>query len=316
VDAQAQQARALVGLLADKIGGDLADGLLNADQTGEAGIHEQRERVAALRGKLAGVHEADARVLDNIADYLVRKSVWLVGGDGWAFDIGYGGLDHVLAMDRDVNVLVMDTEVYSNTGGQASKATPLGAAAKFAATGKTTDKKDLGLMALHYGHVYVASIAFGAKDAQTVKALQEADAYDGPSLVIAYSHCIAHGYDLQFGLDQQKRAVDSGIWPLYRYDPRRVEAGEPPLVLDAPAGKIPVREYMNNETRFRMIERIDPERYKRFGREAQACAESRIAIYKHMASLRLGNGRADESGAPAAEPKRPQPVGANGKERG
>ena len=299
IDSLAGQARTLLGRLAPEIGDVLTDELLGADQRTEMGVARQRERVEALRTTLSNLHGTDAATLATIADYLVRKSVWLVGGDGWAFDIGYGGLDHVLASNRDINILVMDTEVYSNTGGQASKATPIGAAAKFAATGKEIDKKDLGLMALHYGHVYVASVAFGAKDVHTVKALQEADEYEGPSLVIAYAHCIAHGYDMQFGADQQKRAVESGIWPLYRYDPRRVAMGQPPLVLDAAGGKTPVREYMNNETRFRMVERIDPERFRRFANEAQEGARRRVAIYKHMAALRLS----DEPGVPP--PARP-----------
>ena len=185
----------------------------------------QRDRVVALRQKLAGVKIDEARRLETFADYLVKKSVWLIGGDGWAYDIGYGGLDHVLANRRDVNILVMDTEVYSNTGGQASKATPLGAAAKFAAAGKPVGKKDLGLLANMYGHVYVAKVAFGAKMAQTAQAFLEAESYHGPSLIIAYSHCIAHGYDMAQGASQQKLAVDSGVWPLYRFDPRRIPQG-------------------------------------------------------------------------------------------
>ena len=311
IDALADRAKGRLERLAPQIGDVLVTELLGAEQRTEPGIRAQRERVVALREKLANIDNADSHDLSLLADYLVRKSVWLVGGDGWAFDIGYGGLDHVLSMTKDINVLVMDTEVYSNTGGQASKATPIGAAAKFAATGKTTDKKDLGLMALHYGHVYVASVAFGAKDAQTVKALQEADEYEGPSLVIAYSHCIAHGYDLQFGADQQKRAVDSGVWPLYRYDPRRVVSGEPPLTIDAPGGKIPVSDYMNGETRFRMIERLDKVRFKRFAAEAQHAAESRIAIYKHMAQLRLGQ---PHPAAPAEPTRVPAPAASNGKD--
>jgi pyruvate-ferredoxin/flavodoxin oxidoreductase len=243
--------------------------------------------VATLRELLKSSDSVEARRLEPIADYLVRKSVWLLGGDGWAFDIGYGGLDHVLSLDYDINVLVLDTEVYSNTGGQASKATPLGAAAKFASRGKAVDKKDLGLMAMNYGHVYVASIAFGARDAQTVRAMMEADAYPGPSLIIAYSHCIAHGYDMAFGLDQQKRAVDSGVWPVYRFDPRRIDTGEPPLVVDMPGGKIPVQDYMRNEARFRMVERMDPERFRDFARRSQLAAERRIATYQHLATLRL-----------------------------
>ena len=200
--------------------------------------------------------------LHQLADYLVKKNVWIVGGDGWAYDIGFGGLDHVLSLQRDINVLVLDTEVYSNTGGQQSKATPLGAAAKFASAGKETAKKDLGMMAMSYGHVYVARVAFGAKDAQTVKAFQEAESYHGPSLIIAYSHCIAHGYDMAYGAEQQKLAVDSGVWPLYRFDPRRVPAGQPPLVLDSGPPKISPREYMRNEARFRMVEQLDPVRFK------------------------------------------------------
>ena len=223
--------------------------------------------------------------MGDLADLLVRKSVWAVGGDGWAYDIGYGGLDHVMSLPYDVNVLVLDTEVYSNTGGQQSKATPLGSAAKFAAAGKEVPKKDLGLMAMTYGHVYVARIAFGAKDQQTVQALREADAHPGPSLVIAYSHCIAHGYDLAYGAQQQKRAVDCGIWPLYRFDPKRVLEGEPPLHIDSGKPRISTQEYMGHETRFRMVERIDAERYRRLRNAAQRTAEQRLAVYRHLAGL-------------------------------
>ena len=287
VDALEAQTRARLEAMAGTIGENLVRALLDADQGSELGIAEQRARVAALRAHLTTLDSAEARELAFLADYLVDKSVWLVGGDGWAYDIGFGGLDHVLAQERNVNILVLDTEVYSNTGGQASKATPLGAAAKFAANGKATDKKDLGLLAMNYGHVYVASVAFGAKDKQTVQAFREAEAWDGPSLIIAYSHCIAHGYDMAFGADQQKRAVDSGVWPIYRFDPRRLEAGEAPLKLDSRPGRTRVREYMNGETRFRMVERIDPERFKRFAQHAQLSAERRIALYKHMSQLKL-----------------------------
>ncbi len=235
---------------------------------------------------MAPLPPREARELEALADYLVPKSVWLVGGDGWAFDIGYGGLDHVLSMPHDLNVLVLDTEVYSNTGGQASKATPLGAAAKFASKGKAVDKKDLGLMAMHYGHVFVASVAIGAQDAHTVRVLREAEAHPGPSLVIAYSPCIAHGYDLVFGGDQQKRAVQSGVWPLFHYDPKLGERGEPPLVVDTPAGTLPVAEYMRNEARFRMVEKIDPVGFKRYALGAQQAAQRRIATYQHIAQLR------------------------------
>jgi len=287
IDTHIGQAKSLLTLLAPGLSENLVHDLMTADQTTEKGIAEQRSRVASLRELLKSIESAEARRLEPIVDYLVRKSVWLIGGDGWAFDIGYGGLDHVLSLDYDVNILVLDTEVYSNTGGQASKATPLGAAAKFASRGKASDKKDLGLMAMNYGNVYVASIAFGARDAQTVRALREADEYSGPSLIIAYSHCIAHGYDMAFGADQQKRAVDSGVWPVYRFDPRRIDAGEPPLVVDMPGGKIPVQDYMRNEARFRMVERMDPERFREFARRSQLSAERRIATYQHLATLRL-----------------------------
>jgi pyruvate-ferredoxin/flavodoxin oxidoreductase len=235
-----------------------------------------------------------AKRLDLLADYLIHKSVWLIGGDGWAYDIGFGGLDHVLSMQHKVNILVLDTEVYSNTGGQASKSTPLGAAAKFAAAGKGVHKKDLGLMAMSYGHVYVASVAFGAKDTHTVQAFQEAESYDGPSLIIAYSHCIAHGYDLRFGVEQQKLAVASGVWPLYRFDPRRARAGEPPLVIDGIPGKKSVEEYMRNEARFRMVEKIDAERFRRLARAAQAQSAQRVALYEQLAHISL-----PRPGAPA-----------------
>ncbi|MBI2212702.1 MAG: pyruvate:ferredoxin (flavodoxin) oxidoreductase [Acidobacteria bacterium] len=287
IDAQIATAHSIAKTLASKVGDELVSELLSADQMSEAGIAAQRARVAELKKRLATRGEPEARRLEAIADYFVRKSVWVIGGDGWAYDIGYGGLDHVLSMKYDVNLLVLDTEVYSNTGGQASKATPLGATAKFAAKGKAVDKKDLGLMAMQYGHVYVASIAFGARDGQTVSAMMAADSYDGPSLVIAYSHCIAHGYDMMYGADQQKKAVESGIWPIYRYDPRRIEQGEAPLVVDMAGGKLPVQEYMKNETRFRMIEKIDPNRFKEFAKQAQLNAERRMATYQHIAQLKL-----------------------------
>jgi pyruvate-ferredoxin/flavodoxin oxidoreductase len=225
-----------------------------------------------------------------LADYLVPKSIWLLGGDGWAYDIGYGGLDHVLSLPHKVNVLVLDTEVYSNTGGQASKSTPLGAAAKFASFGKSIHKKDLGLMAMSYGHVYVASVALGAKDSHTVQAFQEAAAFPGPALIIAYSHCIAHGYDLRFGAEQQKLAVNSGVWPLYRFDPRRVEQGEAPLVIDVPPGRAAVAEYMRNETRFRMVEKIDPVRFQHLAKQAREHAARRVALYEQLSHIRFPQG--------------------------
>jgi len=295
VDQQAARARALLAGLHDAVGPELADALLEGGAADEEAIAEQRARVEALRERLATLDRADARALAEAADYLVAKSLWIVGGDGWAYDIGYGGLDHVLSLGRDVNVLVLDTEVYSNTGGQMSKATPLGAAAKFASAGKPVGKKDLGLEAMSYGHVYVASIALGADLKQTVKAFREAEAYPGASLIIAYSPCIAHGYDLAHSLDQTKAAVTSGVWPLYRFDPRRVEAGEPPLVLDAGEPTTRVADYMRFEARFSMVERIDRARFDAFCAQAQAQAERRRALYEQLSRIQaLGAPRATE----------------------
>jgi pyruvate-ferredoxin/flavodoxin oxidoreductase len=229
----------------------------------------------------------------SMADVLVKKSVWIVGGDGWAYDIGYGGLDHVLASGRNVNVLVLDTEVYSNTGGQMSKATPRGAVAKFAAAGKPLPKKDLGLLAISYGNIYVARIAFGSSDAQTIKAFLEAESYDGPSLILAYSHCIAHGYDLKFGLDQQKAAVTSGYWPLYRYNPDRVEQGLNPFQLDSKAAKIKLEDYIYREGRYHMLTQSHPDRAAKLLELAQSDVETRWATYAQLAGLKTnGKGKA------------------------
>ncbi len=302
LDGRSAQARLLLARLSSSIGDALVAGILEADQSTEAGIAAQRERVASLRERLASIDTPDARSLELLSDDLVKKSVWIVGGDGWAYDIGFGGLDHVLSLLYDVNVLVLDTEVYSNTGGQQSKATPLGAAAKFAVSGKETGKKDLGLMAMSYGHVYVARIAFGSKDFQTVKAFQEAEAYPGPSLLIAYSHCIAHGYDMAFGCEQQKLAVDSGIWPLYRFDPRRLGRGEAPFQLDSGAPKIPAENFMRNESRFRMLEAADPARYRRLAARAGEEAERRLLLYKHLSDWKLAAGATTTETKPEAPP--------------
>jgi pyruvate-ferredoxin/flavodoxin oxidoreductase len=283
VDKQAEQARELLSKLGTKVGDALAKEILEATQTDEASIEKQRERVRVLKQKLSGVESFEARWLSKIADYLVRKSVWIVGGDGWAYDIGYGGLDHVIAAGKDVNILVLDTEVYSNTGGQASKATPLGAAAKFAMAGKTMPKKDLAMLAMTYGHPYVARVAMAAKDAQTVNAFKEADSYTGTSVIVAYSHCIAHGYDLAEAVAQQERAVDSGYWPLFRYDPRRVALGESPLKLDSAAPKIDLSQFVQHETRFRQVEQTNPEAYKRMLEEAQKNVKERYALYEQLA---------------------------------
>jgi pyruvate-ferredoxin/flavodoxin oxidoreductase len=232
----------------------------------------------------AGGLRTQARDLLSVADALVKKSVWIVGGDGWAYDIGYGGLDHVLASGQDVNILVLDTEVYSNTGGQASKATPLGAVAKFAAGGKPTIKKDLGMTAIRYGNVYIAQIAMGANDVQTVKAFLEAEAHPGPSLIIAYSQCIAHGIDMAKGMHQQKLAVESGYWPLYRFNPALETEGKNPFQLDSKDPKIPLQEYIYTEGRYRMLQRSDPEAAKTLLAQAQASVNHRWAQYKKLAT--------------------------------
>jgi pyruvate-ferredoxin/flavodoxin oxidoreductase len=282
IDKQKEFAEELLKKLASQVGEGLVEEILKADQSTETGIAQQRERVKVLKEKLAGISSDDAKRLLLLADSLIKKSVWIVGGDGWAYDIGYGGLDHVFAMNRDVNILVLDTEVYSNTGGQQSKATPLGAAAKFAMKGRDLAKKDLALMAMSYGNVYVARVAFGARDNQTVLAFKEAESYPGTSLIIAYCHCIAHGYDLVHGPDQQKLAVDSGYWPLFRFDPRRSAAGESPLKLDSPAPKADVAEFMRNETRFRMVEQMNPERFKKLVEAARMQVRTRYHLYEEL----------------------------------
>jgi pyruvate-ferredoxin/flavodoxin oxidoreductase len=301
VDGLTEQARDLLRSLAGRLGDGLVDELLAAGGDGHAGIAAQRQRVDELKRQLAALDDPAAGRLALVADYLVDKSVWLVGGDGWAYDIGYGGLDHVLSLRRNVNALVLDTQVYSNTGGQQSKATPLGAAAKFAIAGKEIPKKDLGLEAMSYGHVYVAQVAFGAKINQTVQALREAEAYPGPSLVIAYSPCIAHGYDLSQNAVQQQRLVESGLWPLYRFDPRRLAAGEAPLQLDSRPPRRPVRDFLSEETRFRMVERTDPERYRRLMAASQQQAERNFAIYRQLAGISVPLEDADEAEAAPAQ---------------
>jgi pyruvate-ferredoxin/flavodoxin oxidoreductase len=281
LDKQSEYARELVDRLRHIVGPELADGLLYAEQRDEAGIEVQRQRVAEVKAKLAGSDSPVARDLLGLAEVLVKKSVWIVGGDGWAYDIGYGGLDHVLAGGRNVNVLVLDTELYSNTGGQASKATPLGAVAKFAAGGKPRPKKDLGMMAVSYGNIYVAQVAMGANDRHTVKAFLEAEAYDGPSLIIAYSQCIAHGIDMAKGMTQQKLAVESGYWPLYHFDPTLT--GQNPFQLDSKPPKIPLQDYMYNENRFRVLLQSNPQVAAQLLSAAQAGVEARWQKYEELA---------------------------------
>jgi pyruvate-ferredoxin/flavodoxin oxidoreductase len=284
LDAQAAHARELLFRFRQALG-DLAKELIEADQSTEAGVEAQRARVAQLKTRLAGSDALEARELASVADALVEKSVWIVGGDGWAYDIGYGGLDHVLASGRNVNVLVLDTEVYSNTGGQMSKATPRGAVAKFAAGGKATGKKDLALMVMSYGTAYVARVAMGGNDAQTIRAFREAAAFDGPSLLIAYSHCIAHGYDLRHGMEQQKAAVASGHWPLFRYDPGLRREGKNPLQLDSKPPSLALATYAHNETRYTMLAHSDPEAAQRLLAAAQDDVLARWRLYEHLASM-------------------------------
>lgn len=283
VQRRGASARELLATLAPRVGAELAAELATANQADEAGIAAQRARVARLKESLRGDNSPESRRLLALADYLVRRTVWIVGGDGWAYDIGYGGLDHVLASGEAVKVLVLDTEVYSNTGGQSSKSTPLGAVAKFAAGGKGVAKKDLALMAMQYGHVYVARVAFGAKDSQTLAALREAESYDGPALILAYSPCIAHGFPLHLGAEQQKLAVDSGYWPLFRYDPRQAGEGKNPLRLDSSPPKVDLGKFMANETRFGILRNIAPGRADELLAQAQEQVRRHYALYEKLA---------------------------------
>jgi pyruvate-ferredoxin/flavodoxin oxidoreductase len=285
VDKQADIARALVSAWAGTIGEELSRDLLNADQHDEAGINAQRGRVAELKRRLASRTEPDARNLIAVADALVRKSVWIVGGDGWAYDIGFGGLDHVLASGEKINVLVLDTEVYSNTGGQMSKSTPRAAVAKFAAGGKKSAKKDLALAAMMYGHIYVARVAMGASDSQTLQAFREAEAYPGPSLIIAYSHCIAHGFDMCHGMDHQKAAVQSGSWPLLRYNPANADMGKNPLHLDSRPPTIPLASYFHDESRYTMLEQAHPAEAHELFELAQHDVQQRLRLYESLAHI-------------------------------
>jgi pyruvate-ferredoxin/flavodoxin oxidoreductase len=303
IDKQTEFARELLPKLTSELGGNFVTELLNADQSTEQGIQKQRERVEALKKKLATLKSPEAKALLAIVDVLVKKSVWIVGGDGWAYDIGYGGLDHVLASGRNVNILVLDTEVYSNTGGQMSKSTPRGAVAKFAAGGKPRPKKDLAMMAVAYENVYVARVAFGSSDMQTLKAFLEAEAYEGPSLIIAYSHCIAHGYDLVHGLDQQKLAVQSGHWPLFRFNPTLKAQGKHPFVLDSKAPSIPLEKYIYNETRYSMLKHSNPEVAQELLKEAQQDVVERWKLYEQWATAPANNGA-----KPASEAKKEEAV--------
>jgi len=278
-----EMAKEYVTKLSTDIGVDLATALIEAVQKNEAEIYEQRERVKILKDKLASIDKPEAKRLLTLADNLVKRSIWIMGGDGWAYDIGYGGLDHVLASGKNVNVLVLDTEVYSNTGGQMSKSTNRGAVAKFAAAGKSTSKKDLGLMAMMYNNVYVARVAMGANDAQTVRAFIEAEAYDGPSIIIAYSHCIAHGIDMARGMTNQKIAVETGYFPLFRYNPELINEGKNPFKLDSKAPKGMLTDFTSMETRFNVLTKINPERAKELLKLAEEDVKVRWAIYEQFA---------------------------------
>ncbi|MGD0646465.1 MAG: pyruvate:ferredoxin (flavodoxin) oxidoreductase [Acidobacteriaceae bacterium] len=301
LDQQKEYAEVLLQPFASTLGDELVTALLSADQTTEAGIEAQRERILLLRNKLGGVDSPQARTLLTVADSLARKSVWLVGGDGWAYDIGFGGLDHVLGSGENVKVLVLDTETYSNTGGQMSKSTPRGAVAKFAAGGKLTGKKDLAMEAVSYGSVYVARVAMGGSDAQTIKAFQEAEAYDGPALIIAYSHCIAHGYDLAQGMEQQKKAVLSGYWPLMRYNPALRAEGKNPFQLDSRAPSIPLKDYSYNEARYTMLARSHPDVAARLLEEAQEDVDREWRVYSARAAVA---GHSDSKAMLAGEPQK------------
>jgi len=307
IDKQTEYARELLRGLAAEVGESLASSILEADQSDEMGIYEQRERVEELKERLSAIDSSESRRLLAVADYLVKKTVWIVGGDGWAYDIGYGGLDHVLASGRNVNALVLDTEVYSNTGGQMSKATPLGAVAKFAAAGKALPKKDLGMIAMTYGNIYVASVAMGANDSQTVRAFIEAEAYDGPSLIIAYSHCIAHGMNMRKGMEHQTAAVASGYWPLYRFNPELARQGKNPLKLDSGPPKLPLEKYIYSETRYRMLAQSQPRRAKELLAKAQEETLARWRLYQQLAAMSC---REEQEESEAEAPKADAAVGA------
>ena len=265
---------------------DVADKILANPQKTDAEIDAQRDNVKELRAKLAAIDTKEAQELNNLADYLIKKSVWILGGDGWAYDIGFGGLDHAIASGKNINILVMDTGVYSNTGGQQSKATPMGASAKFATAGKALPKKDLAMIAMSYGNVYVAQVSMGANDMQVIKAMNEAEAFDGPSIIIAYSHCIAQGFNLADGLEHQKLAVETGSWPLYRYNPDNIAEGKAPLVLDSKAQTKPLADYMSSETRFQIVKKANPERYENLMSKSEENLKNKRDLLEHMAEFK------------------------------
>jgi pyruvate-ferredoxin/flavodoxin oxidoreductase len=290
IDKQKQYAEELLRLLRDQLDSELVDGILAADESSEAGIYEQRQRVGLLREKLRGMQGEPVETLLRLSENLCRKSVWIVGGDGWAYDIGFGGLDHVLASGEDVNILVLDTEVYSNTGGQKSKATPRGAVAKFAAGGKSTAKKDLALLAMDYENVYVAHVAYGAKDVQTLRAFLEAEAHPGTSIIIAYAPCTAHGIDMINNHQHQQMAVDSGHWPLFRFDPKRIGTNTSPLKLDSKEPSMDYQEFIKTEARFSALWASRPEEAEAFMKQAQREVMHRYHFYKQLSELDWDDG--------------------------
>jgi pyruvate-ferredoxin/flavodoxin oxidoreductase len=285
IDQETATAKTLLANMKDQLG-EIADAILNNEQADDLAIDAQRDNVAALRKKLATINTDEAKHLDKLADYLIKKSVWIIGGDGWAYDIGFGGLDHAIASGRNVNILVVDTGVYSNTGGQQSKATPMGASAKFATAGKELPKKDLAMIAMSYGNVYVAQVAMGANDMQVIKAMNEAEAYNGPSIIIAYCPCINQGLNMADGLAHQKNAVETGSWPLYRYNPDNVAEGKAPLMLDSKAPTKPLAEFMASETRFQIVNKANPERYEMLLNKAQKGVDDKRALLEHMAQYK------------------------------
>lgn len=285
IDHGTMTAKSLLDSLKDKVG-DIADKILNNPQTNDIEIDNQRDNVAALREKLATINTEEAKHLDEIADYLIKKSVWIIGGDGWAYDIGFGGLDHAIASGRNINILVVDTGVYSNTGGQQSKATPMGASAKFATAGKELPKKDLAMIAMSYGNVYVAQVSMGANDMQVIKAMNEAEAFDGPSIIIAYCPCINQGLNMSDGLNHQKIAVETGSWPLYRYNPDNVKEGKAPLMLDSKAPSKPLADFMASETRFQVVNKANPERYEMLLNKAQKNVDEKRSLLEHMSQYK------------------------------
>jgi pyruvate-ferredoxin/flavodoxin oxidoreductase len=287
IDKHCEYAAELLEKMAPVLGKKLVKSILEAPQTTEAEISDLRKKVEELKCQLEDMCTEEAEELISVVDSLVKKSVWCVGGDGWAYDIGYGGLDHVIASGKNINILVLDTEVYSNTGGQMSKSTPRGAVAKFAAGGKRMGKKDLALMAMSYGNVYVGRVAMGANDAHTVKVFREAEAYDGPSIIIAYSHCIAHGIDMMKGLEQQKKAVESGHWMLMRYNPDLAKEGKNPLVLDSKEPSLPLKDYIYNETRYKSLAAADPEVAEALLKEEEKDIKARWRYFSHMDAMKM-----------------------------